>query len=334
MKAAVFTGLGKPLEVQELPDPMPQPGQVVIDVHRCGICGSDLHMSEDPGFGLPHGSVMGHEFAGEVIERASGTERIKVGDLVSVVPLRGCGHCRACLSGEPAWCSQFMLQAGGYGEFAVASERQCVVMPQGLSMADGAIIEPLAVALHGAMLAAVRPGGQVVIVGAGPIGLSVAFWARRLGASKVVVVDIADFQEGRALSMGATHFVSGATDPVAEVERILGGKADVAFECVGVPGLIAQCIDHVGIKGSVVLLGLCTKPDSFVPFSAVQKEVKIQSSAFFTEQEYRMSLDVLSAGAFEPRLLVTDTIPLSQVPATFEALKRRSGQSKVLINHD
>lgn len=334
MKAAVFTALKAPLEVQVLPDPKPAPGQVIVSVRRCGICGSDLHMSEEAAFGLPSGAVMGHEFAGEVVEKASDVAGIKVGDLVSVVPIRGCGRCPSCLAGEPAWCAEMLLQGGGYGEFAAANETQCVIMPEGLSMADGAIIEPLAVALHGLQVSSLRPGAKVVVVGAGPIGLSVAFWARRMGASRIVMVDVADFQRERAMEMGATHFVSGVDDPVAEVDRVLGGKADIAFECVGAPGLIAQCVGHVGVRGCVVLLGLCTKPDSFVPFTAVSKEVRLQSSAFFTQQEYRMALGALESGAIEPRCLVSDTIGLNDVPAMFEALKKRSGQSKVLIRHD
>ena len=331
MKAAVTQGLHTPLTLESLADPKPGEGEVVIQVGRCGICGSDLHMTEDEAFGVPAGSVLGHEFAGEVVATGKGVERVRKGDLVSVVPLASCGHCPSCLAGEPAWCAERELQGGGYAQFAATNERQCVVLPKSASIADGAIIEPLAVALHGVMLSGLTAGDKVLVLGAGPIGLATAYWARRLGAAKVVVQDIASFQEERAIAMGATGFVVDPQEPVAASDRALGGKADIVFECVGVPGLIAQAVDQVRVKGSVVILGLCTRPDSFVPFVALSKEVKLITSAFFKRQEYEAALDVLDAGSAEPRHLVTDTIALDQVPDTFESLKRRTHQCKVLI---
>jgi (R,R)-butanediol dehydrogenase/meso-butanediol dehydrogenase/diacetyl reductase len=331
MQAAVMQGLHKPLAVEAVDDPTPEAGQVVLKVGRCGICGSDLHMTEDEAFGVSMGDILGHEFAGEVVEAAAGVLALKPGDLVSVIPIRGCGTCESCLAGEPAWCSQMMLQGGGYAEFAATMEHQCVKLPEGLSLSDGAIIEPVAVALHGVNLSGMQKGDKVLVLGAGPIGLAAAFWARHFGAREVVVQDIADYQQERAMEMGASRFIVDREDPVGAAERALGGKADIVFECVGIPGLIAQAIDQVRVKGTVLVLGLCTRPDSFVPFTALSKEVRIQTSAFFTTQEYQASLDVLERGAAEPRALVTDTIALGDVPARFEALKQRTHDCKVLI---
>lgn len=331
MRAAVMQGLHRPLAVEGIADPVPEPGQVVLKVSRCGICGSDLHMTEDEAFGVSAGDVLGHEFVGEVVDTAAGVSVLKPGDLVSVIPIRGCGKCASCRAGEPAWCSAMMLQGGGYAEYAATMEHQCVRLPQGLSLADGAIIEPVAVALHGINLSGLKKGDRVLVLGAGPIGLAVAFWARHFGAAEVVVQDIAEHQRQRAMEMGATGFVVDPEDPVGAAERALGGKADIVFECVGIPGLIAQAVDQVRVKGTVLVLGLCTRPDSFVPFTALSKEVRIQTSAFFTQQEYEASLDVLERGAAEPRALVTDTIALDEVPARFEALKRRTHDCKVLI---
>ena len=331
MRAAVFQGLGRPLVVETLPDPTPGEGQVVLKVGRCGICGSDLHMTEDPMFGVPLGAVLGHEMAGEVAAVGRGVERLRVGDLVSVMPVRGCGRCASCLAGEPAWCREMALEGGGYSEFAVTSERQCVVLPRSASLADGAIVEPLAVALHGVILSEMKPGDAVVVLGAGPIGLATAFWARRMGAGRVVVTDISRHQEERAFAMGATDFIADREDVVGQVDRLLGRKADVVFECVGLPGLIAQAVDHARVKGTVLIMGLCTQPDTFVPFTALSKELRLQTAAFFKAQEYRSALDALDSGAAEPRALVTETISLAALPETFEALRRRTHQCKVLV---
>ena len=236
------------------------------------------------GSGLP-GWVIGmlaEQDEGEVVALGKGVTTQKVGDLVSVIPLKSCGHCEHCRKGEVQWCSGFGLQGGGYAEYAVTRPNQCVTLPSGLTLADGALIEPLAVALHGINLSGLKTGDKVLVLGAGPIGLAVAFWARRYGAAQVVVQDIARFQEQRALDMGADAFVVDPADPVGSAERALGGKADIVFECVGVPGLIAQAVDQVRPRGTILLLGLCTRPDTFNSFAMLSKEVKLVTSAFFT----------------------------------------------------
>jgi (R,R)-butanediol dehydrogenase / meso-butanediol dehydrogenase / diacetyl reductase len=318
-------GLHKPLAIETLSDPTPETGDVVIKVGRCGICGSDLHMTEDAAFGVAAGTVLGHEFAGEVVALGRGAEGLAIGDLVAVIPLQSCGACASCRAGDVAWCDRFGLQGGGYAEYALTRPNQCVRLPKSASLADGAIIEPLAVALHGVNMSGLKAGDRVLILGAGPIGLAVAFWARRAGAFSVVVQDIVALHEDRALAMGATHF---STDPAAPECQ----NADIVFECVGVPGLIAQAVGQVRKRGTILLLGLCTRPDTFNSFAMLSKEVRLITSAFFTMGEYEAALDALSAGAAEPKLLVTDTISLDAVPATFEALKTRAHQCKVLID--
>jgi (R,R)-butanediol dehydrogenase/meso-butanediol dehydrogenase/diacetyl reductase len=332
MKAVVMQGLHKPLIVETLPDPTPAAGELVVRIGRCGICGSDLHMTEDPAYGKGAGDVLGHEFAGEVVALGRGTSGVALGDLVSVMPLTSCGQCASCRSGEVAWCDQFGLQGGGYAEYAVTRPNQCMILPGSVSLADGAIVEPLAVALHGVAMSGLKPGDKVLILGAGPIGLAVAFWARRFGAALVVLQDIADHQQARARDMGATGFVVDRDDPVGSAARALRGKADIVFECVGVPGLIAQAVEQIRNRGTILLLGLCTRPDTFNSFAMLSKEVRLVTSAFFTRGEFETALDVLNAGAVAPRLLVTDTLALDAVPEGFEALRHRTHQCKVLID--
>lgn len=332
MRAAVMQGLHKPLAVETIDDPTPGEGDVVVKVGRCGICGSDLHMTEDPAYGQGAGSILGHEFAGEVVALGKGVDGLQTGDLVSVIPLQSCGQCHSCRTGEVQWCERFGLQGGGYAEYALTRPNQCVHLPRSASLADGAIVEPLAVALHGVALSGMRIGDKVLILGAGPIGLAIAFWARRYGAGRVVVQDLALWQRDRALQMGAHDFIVEPTDPVGSAERALGGKADVVFECVGMPGLIAQAVEQVRNDGTITLLGLCTRPDTFNSFAMLSKQVKLVTSAFFTRQEYQAALDALDRGAVEPRLLVTDTISLDATPDVFESLRKRTQQCKVLIN--
>lgn len=331
MKAVTFQGLHTPLAFEEVADPTPDEGELVVKVGRCGICGSDLHMTEDAAYGCQHGDILGHEFAGEVVELGKGTSGHKVGDLVSVIPLKSCGQCEQCRKGAVQWCEHFGLQGGGYAEYAVTRPNQCVPLPSDLTLADGAIIEPLAVALHGINLSAMKTGDRVLVIGAGPIGLATAFWAKRYGAGKVAVQDIADYQKSRALEMGADIFVVDPENPVESAIRELGGAPDVVFECVGLPGLIDQAVKQVRPNGEIVLLGLCTKPDTIHTFPMLSKQIRLVTSAFFTRQEYEAALAALDHGAIKPRLLVTDTISLTNTPEIFESLKKRTQQCKVMI---
>ena len=331
MRAAVLQGPHQPLRYTTVADPAPAEGELIVKVARCGICGSDLHIANDPAFGFEAGYILGHEFAGEVLALGRGTRGLSIGDLVSVIPLQSCGHCAACVAGEVAWCEHFCLQGGGYAEYAVTRPNQCIKLPQALSLADGAIIEPLAVALHGVHMSGLKPGETVLILGAGPIGLAVAFWARRAGAARVVMQDIASYQRERAITMGVQEFVVEPDDPVGSADRALGGKADIVFECVGIPGLIEQAVKQVRKRGTILLLGLCTRPDSFNSFAMLSKEVRLITSAFFTRGEYVEALRVLEGGAVEPRALVTGTISLAEAPEVFESLRRRTEHCKVLI---
>jgi len=266
-----------------------------------------------------------------VVALGKGATGKKVGDLVSVIPLKSCGSCEHCRKGAVQWCTGFGLQGGGYAEYAVTRPNQCMTLPADLTLADGAIIEPLAVALHGINLSGLKTGDKVLVLGAGPIGLAVAFWAKRYGAGRVAVQDISDWQQARALDMGADAFVVDPENPVESAVQGLGGEADIVFECVGILGLIDQAVHQVRPDGTIVLLGLCTKPDTIHTFPMLSRQVKLVTSAFFTVQEYEASLAALEQGAIEPRLLVTDTISLTETPDVFESLKKRTKQCKVMI---
>jgi 2-desacetyl-2-hydroxyethyl bacteriochlorophyllide A dehydrogenase len=324
MKAAFFDHVGQPLRIDTLRDPDPAPDEVVLQIAACGICGSDLHMSQDPvTFGVGQGTVFGHEFAGTVVSRGADVAGLAPGDRVAVAPMWGCGTCPTCLRGDPAWCTQMRLIGGGYAEFTAVAARQCRKLPDDLPTGDGALAEPLAVGMHCVVRSGLKPGDKVLILGAGPIGLTVAFWARRMGASAVIVADLTAHQQDRAAAMGATGFALSGPG--------LGGAPDIVFECVGKRGLIDFAVSLVRIHGTVVGVGLCVGGDEWDAFRAISKEVSILMSVFFNMHEFSAAIDALSGGQFRPQALITDRIGLDQVPDSFEALKRRTTQCKVLI---
>lgn len=335
MKAALFEKTGQPLYIDDIAVPEPDADEVLLKIAACGICGSDLHMTEDPQtFGLKQYDVLGHEFAGEVVRCGADVTGLKPGDRVAVAPMRGCGHCASCLAGEPAWCAEMRLIGGGYAEFTTVAARQCRILPDDLPIAEGALAEPVAVALHCVMRSGLKPGDRVLILGAGPIGLLVAFWARRHGAKDVIVADINRHQESRAAQIGATGFAISGPGLADEFQAMSGARPDIVFECVGKRGLIDFACRLVRTHGTVVGIGLCVGGDDWDPFAALSKEIKLIFAVFFNMAEFEAALEALGPGRFRPQALITDTIGFGAVADTFEALKRRTTQCKVLIAAD
>jgi (R,R)-butanediol dehydrogenase/meso-butanediol dehydrogenase/diacetyl reductase len=332
MRAAVFRKLLAPLEIQSVPDPSPGDNEVVVEVCRCGICGSDLHITEDPIFGAQSGMVLGHEYSGRIAAIGRNVDRVTIGDRVAVFPVHGCGRCATCLAGVPAWCTEMRVDGGGYGQYALAEQHQLVRLPKTLSLEDGALVEPMAVSLHGVRLANPEPGARVLIIGAGPIGLAAAYWSRHMGAGRIAVTAGSTRRAELALTLGADVFVDPADASPAAVTAALGGPPDVVYECVGKPGLIQRCVEYCRPRGTIIVLGLCTHPDTFMPFQFVSKEQKLQASAFYEVRDFEMSADVLDHDAETPRAMVTDVIGLDQLPVVFDALRQRSTQCKVLVN--
>ncbi|WP_233810143.1 alcohol dehydrogenase catalytic domain-containing protein [Paraburkholderia sp. HP33-1] len=308
----------------------------MLKIHRCGICGSDLHMTDGhaPHFTLPENSTLGHEFAGEVIAVGKGVEKLKMGDAVTALPFVGCGHCATCLSGKPNFCAEFKGAAAGFAQYAVVAERVTTRLPKTLSMEDGALIEPMAVGLHGVALAKLRPGAKVLVIGAGPVGLAATFWARRLGAGRIVATASSRRREALARQMGADEFVvpEQGQDLAALAGDALKGPPDVVFECAGQKDLIARAIHCVKPQGDVIVLGFCTVLDQFVPAVAVWKEVRIKFAVTYSMHEFTHVADVFDAGCVEPRAMITDRVSLDALPDVFEALRDRSTQCKVMVN--
>jgi 2-desacetyl-2-hydroxyethyl bacteriochlorophyllide A dehydrogenase len=334
MRAAVFKRVGVPLVIETRPDPVPASDEVVIRVGRCGICGTDLSMTDGSGQVFPLDSIIGHEFAGEVVATGTHVTGLKVGDRVTALPYAGCGQCATCLAGRPNFCARFRSVPGGFGQFLATPERVAVKLPDTLTLADGALVEPLAVSLHGVALAQMTPGARVLVIGAGPIGLGAVYWARRLGAGPIAITARTRRAESLAMQMGANVFVTpeSVLNWVPAVSAALGGLPDVVIEAVGKKDLIAQALNCVRPSGTVVVLGFCSVPDSFIPAVAVWKEVTMRFSMTYSIAEFEHVARVLDTGDVECRAMVTDTVPLAELPASFESLRQRTHQCKVMVS--
>jgi (R,R)-butanediol dehydrogenase/meso-butanediol dehydrogenase/diacetyl reductase len=332
MKAAVFRRIGEAFSIEEVADPVPGVGEIVLRVSRCGICGSDLHITRNKAYEREGGIVLGHEFAGEVVALGPDTGGVAVGDRVAAMPVTGCGRCSACLGGEPAYCPGRRLEFGGFAEYVIARARETVALPEQLTMEDGALIEPLAVALHAVKLAQLDPGARVLVAGAGPIGLAVAFWARRLGAGRIAVMARSRRSAELALRVGADIFIPQGPSAEDEVRDALAGPPQVVFECGGAPGLIDTCLTHVAPRGTVVVLGIVSGPDRITPRTGIQKEARLLFSAFFSVRDFAVVAERLASGDVAPRAIITHRVGLTELPAAFEALRQPTTQCKVMVD--
>lgn len=331
MKAAVFQAPGQKLSIETLPDPTPSAGQIVLSVARCGICGSDIHMTASHGV-LQPGSVLGHEFAGEVIAIGQGVNNFKIGDRITAMPLANCGRCAACLRGEAKWCEQFLFRAGGYAEYALADAASCLKLPGSLSLADGALVEPMAVARHAVQLAGVMPGDDVLVLGAGPIGLATIYWAKRFGAGRIIASAASRRHEALANSMGADYFVLNDNNATQTIAALFGVLPQIIIECVGLPGMIARCVEWCRPRGTIAVAGACVADDQFMPLLAAIKEVRMVFPILYTLDDFQQSIDALDAGGIEVRAMITETVAFDGFADMFEALRTRTAQCKVMFS--
>jgi (R,R)-butanediol dehydrogenase/meso-butanediol dehydrogenase/diacetyl reductase len=337
MRAAVFKAAGEELAIETTAEPEPAAGEILLKIGRCGICSTDLHMTEGHAPIVPSGTVLGHEFAGEIVALGSGVERLEIGDRIAVMPLRGCGSCAACLGGTPVYCTAARPFFGGFAEYAIATERESIRLPDGLSLADGALIEPLAVALHGVAMAGIKPGAEVLVIGAGPIGLGAIYWARRSGAKRITVIEGVPQRMALAEQLGATQCLTPDRVPVTVEDIRFGGiyggdTADIVFECVGRPGLLGVAMKKARPGGTVVSLGCCTTPDAILPALGNVKELTLKFPICYSLRDFETTADALDSGGIEPRAMITDTVSLSGLPEAFEALRAGAGQCKLMID--
>jgi (R,R)-butanediol dehydrogenase/meso-butanediol dehydrogenase/diacetyl reductase len=337
MKAAVFKAVGQPLVIEAVPDPVAGPGEMILKVKHCGICGTDLHFTEG-GTAVAPGSVIGHEFCGEVAALGPGVpEGWKVGDRAVSIPFIGCGSCAQCLAGQPVWCRSMRDHAsgrvsGGFAEFTPIGAAGSVRLPNEMSWDEAALIEPLAVGLHGVRRAKLDAGANVLIVGAGPVGLAVVVWARALGARRIVVTARSTRGAEMALALGATDFVESDKDVRREFRRRAGGPPDAVFECVGAPGVLEQCIALAPVCGHVVVIGGCMKPDLITPGAAMNKELTVTFALAYDLRDYEVAVDRVARGVIDPTPMITDRVGFDAFPAAFEALRQRTHQCKVLLS--
>lgn len=333
MKAAIYPGGGQAVVIENLPDPRPGPGEVLIKVARCGICGTDLSFTRGGTWDFGQNVQFGHEYAGEIVDLGQGVESLRLGERIAVLPSIACGQCHSCRTLDNNVLCQAMPGSAmtGFAEYARVPVSVATRLPQVLSLTDGALIEPLAISLYGVKLAAIRPGDRVLVLGGGTVALYAIYWARRLGAGRIVALSRSARRKDLCLAMGADAFVPYGDDEIGAAIEALGGSAAHVFECVGAEGMLGKAIMHVAPFGKVVSLGFCTAPDTILPAMASYKCAAIQFAVGYSMTEFLYIADQMDKGHCDPKAIVTSEVPLADLPATMERLRGPNAETKVHV---
>lgn len=336
MRAAVFKGIGKKLVIEEMDDPVAGSGDVVMRVEACGVCGSDLHATQAGAYLQAEGTVLGHEFAGQVVQ--SGDPKVAVGMRATAVPVNACGVCDNCRAGYPMMCTQNLITGlssvkGACAQFVKVPSRYVIPLPDSISYEIGALVEPMSVGLHAVTKAGVQIGDRVLIIGAGPIGLAVTAFARVAGAASIVVSERVAARAAAAKRMGATQVVAPASDEVLakSFASLTGGVPDIVFDCVGAPGVIQSCINLSKPLGTVLVVGVCMVEDHQIPLTGILKELKLQYVLGYGEDHFKRVVAAIDSGMVDPSPLITNRVNLEDFPSAFEALRQPRGQIKLMV---
>ncbi|MEW9856559.1 alcohol dehydrogenase catalytic domain-containing protein [Novosphingobium sp. M1R2S20] len=332
MKAAIYPGRGEPVVIENLADPAPAAGEVLIKVSRCGICGTDLSMTKGGMWDFGAGVQFGHEYAGEIVALGAGVSSLAIGDRIAVLPSVACGQCPGCAHQNNVLCQSAPGSAmHGFAELARVPAQVATKLPSVLSLADGALIEPLAISLYGVKHARIQPGDRVLVLGGGTVALYAMYWARRLGAGKMVAMSRSDRRKDLSLQMGADRFVAYGDNEIGEVMEALGGPPDVVLECVGAEGMLNKAVMHAGPFGKVVSLGFCTAPDPVIPALASYKCVNVQFLVGYSMKEFLYIADQMDKGHTDPKAIITNTVPLDALPDTMAMLRGPNDETKVHV---
>ncbi len=338
MAAAVYRSPGV-VTVEERTVPRPGPDQLVVRVHSCGICGSDIHQLRD-GWGFTPGAVAGHEWSGTVAALGDDVTGWSVGELVVGGPGQRCGTCRRCLEGKPSQCESRNSMTGeqsdgAFAEYIVCRAAGVLRLPDGLSPRHAALAEPLSVALHGITRSGAAPGDRVMVFGAGPIGaLSVAA-LQCMGISDITVVEPHEGRRRLAADLGVTAIVDPEdldVFPPWEPERMSTRAVDVVLECSGHRAAIEAGFSQLARGGMLVMVGAGIDHPTFDINRMILNELTVTGSFVYDQGGFERALELLASDGFPSELLIDPAdIPLAAIGDTLEALAAGRIAGKVMV---
>ncbi len=329
------------LVVEELREPEPGPGDALVAVRACGICGSDLHalvhadaMAEMSTLGGapsrfdPEGDfVMGHEFCAEILELGRETDgvTVKPGDLVVSIPV-------ALTPGGFEAVGYSNTYSGGYAERMLVTAGICMKVPNGLDARRAALTEPMAVGLHAVNKSGIKQGDSALVLGCGPIGLAIVAALALRGIEPIVTADFSPLRRARAAQMGAHVVVDPAEEPAIDAwRRIAPSRPLVVFEAVGIRGMLDAAMRDAPPQSRVVVAGVCMEADEVRPMVGIVKELSIQFVFGYDPLEFAGTLQSIAEGTLDVAPLITGCVGVEGVPAAFAALAQPDEQVKILV---
>jgi len=343
MRAAVLRA-GEMVVRDDVPDPEPEFGQVLVQVKACGICGSDLHFAKHgatmlalgeemegmPDMGhvrpdLGRDIFMGHEFSAEVLEIGPDTIGPEPGTLVTSIPAM------LTMTGVKDLVYSNDLPAG-YSERMLLSAPMLVEVPNGLEAGLAALTEPMAVGLHAVNRSGIEAGTGALVLGCGPVGLAVIAALKHRGIDPIVASDSSPARRAVAAQMGAHVSVDPAVEGAFDAwTREGGGRALVVFEAIGVPGIIDSALRSAPPQTRIVIVGVCMERDAITPFYAIGKELNLQFVLGYDPMEFEASLRAIAEGEVDVTPMITGRVGLDGVPDAFRALADPDEHCKILV---
>lgn len=336
MRAAVLRD-GRMVYRDDVPEPTPGQGQVLVEVLACGICGSDLHFAAhgeqvlaatrsmagtpaaETAADLGADIFMGHEFSARVLQAGPGTDTFPAGTPVTSIPVL-----LAAKGIEPIVYSNTTV--GGYAEKMLLSAPLLVPIPNGLDPRHAALTEPMAVGLHAVNKSGITPGDTALVLGCGPIGIAIIAALRTRGVEHIVAADYSHARRDLATAMGAHR----SLDP-ADGSPFDTVTPKVVFEAIGVPGIIDDVLRRAPAGARLVVAGVCMQPDTVHPFFGVAKEINVQFVLAYEPAEFTASLQAIAEGRIDVAPLITGEVGLDDVGTAFDELADPDRHCKILV---
>ncbi|MDI6846871.1 MAG: zinc-binding dehydrogenase [Candidatus Bathyarchaeia archaeon] len=341
MKAAMLYGV-KDLRVEDVEVPRVEAGEALVKVKAATICGTDLKIFQrgyvEKVIKLP--TIFGHEWAGEVVDVGEGLEWPEKGMRVRAGNSAPCLHCKMCQKGKYNLCENMIWLWGAYAEYIKVPARMVLVnmqeIPQHVSFEEAAITEPLACVLHGVEKAKVKLGDTVAIIGAGPIGLLHLLTVKKIGAGKIIIIDLVDERLNFAEKLGADETINAGRENVVEKVRRLtdGYGADVVIEAIGLPATWEQALKLVRNGGTVLEFGGCP-PGTEIKVNTEllhYGEITVLGTFHAIPLHFRKALNLIASGTINVKPLITRKIRLEDIKEAFEILSTSKTEIKITIN--
>ena len=334
MKAVVLNEI-RDIKVEDVDQPTGEPGEVLLKVAYCGICGTDLHAPVLDIFHPP--VIMGHEFAGEVVDVGEGVGEWKAGDRVCVNPNAVvCGECHWCKSGELQFCAAIwqtaigIVQPGGMESYVRVKPETLHSLPDGVSFVQGAWVEPVAVAVRVVRRSEIKLGEDALVFGAGPIGLLVIQALRAAGAGRITAIEPSGYRREIAGRVGADEVI----DPLKEdLQSHFPDPARApahALECSGHPSAVSSALQVLRPRGRLTVVGISPEPPSFESKDLLFKEIDIRGTFIYME-EFDMAIDLLNRGAIDVEALTTDVQPVERAEESFAKMRQPDKSIKIVL---